>query len=767
MLLYCNWMEAWAKLDATRAALAAVESRVHQAMTEIAASAARTSAAEATLAAARLADQEAQGRLRQWRGREQGLLNERRQIEQAMAQAERDVAQGSADLAHEDRERGEAEAALDAAGRRGRVAAGGSARFAGGYDRGRGGRTAAAGRYPRCGGGRLLAANTIHARQQADRDALARQLREAQGLETSTKRTLDQAREALARLDDASAAVPLGPLEKAVDKAKIALKSAQEAVEPAREARRVTELSVQQAGDIAAAAKADETRATAEIAGLNAALAATTRDETADPVLNQLVAVPGFEASLAAALGDDARASTAQGAHHWKTLPAGMLSPPIGTEPLRDQVQIPAALERAMAGIGITSAEDAVRLQLSLLPGQAIVTSDGALYRWDGLIREAGAGAGGPVAATLSARNRLAALETELTVARARSAAADEILTKARTSSETAAAGERAALNTVSTALTRTQQADAALAAATVRAAQATRQHEQAKAALDMAGIAASQVNATVATLTGAQGQLPDPALAGQVLAVAQAALAAARAQATAANNTTRDAQRRQEQATARLPSIADECGSWKTRLLTRAQRRTEIQERIDAARATLGGVSARPGAIAAELETVTRKIDEAEQLCRVRSDAVIRAEGERNERNREARAGEQVLAAAREDRARAETQQAAADEARLQAEQTIERQLHLDAAMLAETIEQEQALVGRGDIEQRIAALTREREAIGPVNLRAELELEEALTPDHAHRNRCQGSGGRHFQPAPGDHKTEPRGARTAGRGI
>ncbi|MFX8914788.1 hypothetical protein ABTM95_19310, partial [Acinetobacter baumannii] len=84
--------------------------------------------------------------------------------------------------------------------------------------------------------------------------------------------------------------------------------------------------------------------------------------------------------------------------------------------PLAHHVEAPPALSRRLAHIGVVG-DDAAGAALApqLAPGQALVTADGAAWRWDGLTLRAGA----PTAAAirLKQRNRLAELKAQLDTA--------------------------------------------------------------------------------------------------------------------------------------------------------------------------------------------------------------------------------------------------------------------------------------------------------------------------------------------------------------
>src|SRR5690606_22463951 len=118
------------------------------------------------------------------------------------------------------------------------------------------------------------------------------------------------------------------------------------------------------------------------------------------------------EGALGAALGDDLDAPLETDAPlHWRDLPpledAAALPP--GAEPLAQYVEAPPALARRLSQVGVIDAAAAAALQPALRPGQRLVSRDGDLWRWDGLVASADA----PTAAAvrLAQRNRLEELD--------------------------------------------------------------------------------------------------------------------------------------------------------------------------------------------------------------------------------------------------------------------------------------------------------------------------------------------------------------------
>ncbi|WGF87773.1 AAA family ATPase [Marinivivus vitaminiproducens] len=172
-----------------------------------------------------------------------------------------------------------------------------------------------------------------------------------------------------------------------------------------------------EAGEAVRAAEGVSNELESERAGLDAVL---DLGQAAAAVSQSVTVEPGFEAALTAALGDDLAAGIATDAPtHWRALaiPAGPALPG-DARPLTEVVTAPAVLAARLAQIGLVDAERAAVLQVELAQGQRLVSRDGGLWRWDGLVRAPGAADGAAVRAGQQAR-RLA-LTGLLTEARTR-----------------------------------------------------------------------------------------------------------------------------------------------------------------------------------------------------------------------------------------------------------------------------------------------------------------------------------------------------------
>src|SRR5262249_50274497 len=205
-------------------------------------------------------------------------------------------------------------------------------------------------------------------------------------------------------------------------------------------------------------------------------------------VVNAVTVMPGYEAALGAALGDDLTASADAGAPvHWQNLPPFEAVPalPPGAEPMTVFMQGPALLTRRLMQIGIVADETEGRtLAPRLAQGQRLVTRDGAMWRWDGFT--VGAGAAAVAETRLRQRTRLGELQQQLTGLRAALSEAEATHAEAKHTADETMAAERQWRDAFQASLRMVDAARATMETATQRALAATSR----AAALDEAATA-------------------------------------------------------------------------------------------------------------------------------------------------------------------------------------------------------------------------------------------------------------------------------------
>ncbi|HEX9446974.1 MAG TPA: AAA family ATPase, partial [Dongiaceae bacterium] len=476
-------------------------------------------------------------------------------------------------------------------------------------------------------------------------------------------------------------------------------------------------------------AEAVRARMRAEIEALNSLLAEAEADMW-PPVVDLISVASGYEAALGAALGDDLQASLTEGAPvHWRDLPPDPTAPrlPSGAETMAQHVAGPAALLRRLSQIGVVADEATARqLQTQLAQGQRLVTRDGAMMRWDGLSVAAGA----PTAAVqrLKQKNRLAELLADQAGAEETWAVAQQAHDAAKTAIADLTAREQAARQSLQAAYNAARQAREQLS----RAEQTLSKLNSRREGLDQqAESVAADIDEAAMEQAAAEDEianLPDLHVAQLRVAELRPILAERRTRLIEARATDERLRREADQRQQRLLSIARDQDSWQNRTAN-AQRQLEtFAQRRELVAAELERLESLPAEIAEKKMQLLDLIETASFARQQAADVLAEAETNLAQADRALKGEEGRLVEARENKVRAEAAIAQALEAYQNLSERIRERLECspeEVLPLAE-LEPGEPLPERDQIEQRLHRLMRERENIGPVNLRAEAESDE-----------------------------------------
>jgi chromosome segregation protein len=755
--------------DAAAQALHAARQAVAQATADATGAGARAAEAAAALPALRAAEAEARTALERQRVGLEGFVADERRAEAALAEAEARVAQVARDLAHAEQIASDARTAFARLAEEAARLAAEEADHPARMDRAEAtaAETAEAARLAEIEANRATEhAADLAARHRALTEALlfgeqrARRIEAQQGKLAEERaqaaaESVDAARLAAAQADLAAAEATLVQARAAAERAEqarlaalrqaaAARAAAQAAAEQARAAAQGALAAAREAAasaDSARAKLAAEAQALAEILGVR-------EGATGQRLIDVLVAPAGLETAIGAALGSDLEASAdPSAARHFAVLPpfAQVQPLPAGVAPLSALIAAPPALARALGQIGLADdAAQASAAQAALLPGQSLVSRDGGLWRWDGYTVAAGTPT--EAAVRLQQRNRLAELRARLAEAEAHAAAARAARAAAEAAEQAARRGAEADERTART------EADAAERAATEAETRARAARREAEQTLDRARAAHNQLAAqsagAAARLAGlghqsarldidaaeavaalrrsreAVADLADPAAARAAMERARAVLAAARA-ADAAARGERDALARAAAARAnRSRTLGRERDDWEMRERDAHGRVTDLAARAGDARLALAALQTEPARLAARRAAAMTDMERAEAAHRAAADALIAAETVAAGADRAARAAEAALAAAREQVVRAEGEHAQAEQAWGLIAERIRERLGLHVSLPDPPADLGADSEDRA--RRRLERLQREREDMGPVNLRAEVEAEE-----------------------------------------
>jgi chromosome segregation protein len=448
------------------------------------------------------------------------------------------------------------------------------------------------------------------------------------------------------------------------------------------------------------------------------------------PLIDALSVSHGYEAALGAALGDDLQASADTGAPmHWRQLEADPSAPtlPSGARPLAEFVTGSAALLRRLAQIGVVESEEVGRaLAPSLAQGQRLVTRDGAMWRWDGYTIQAGS----PTASVqrMQQRNRLKDLQVDLDAASARLSQAHTeydhakaALTNAQAEEQTRRQALQGAYNEGREAQSQLARAEQALAQVNARLTGLT----QSLASLEAdSAEAAQQLSATESEIDA----LPDLQQARDRAAELKPILTDRRARLIECRSTDDRLRREAAQRQQRLDTIQRDLHSWAQRAEAAAHQLETFGHRRELVEAEIARLAALPEQIARQRNELMSLLSTAEQARRDAADTLAAAETALIEADRSLKGEETRLVEMRENKVRAEAAVEQAREAEQALTERIRERLECtphDVLPLAE-LDPSEPLPDKQEVDNKLQRLLRERENIGPVNLRAEAESNE-----------------------------------------
>ncbi len=567
------------------------------------------------------------------------------------------------------------------------------------------------------------------ARVGARRQQLERLLQE---MKARTARLVAQRSEAEAALSDinaqiASAEGPAARREE-LEEAQARLMAGEEAVLVAEEATIMAREAVETARIPLAQAEAFLSRCEAEADTLAQVLNV---DQPGDwePVVEALKVTPGYETALGAALGEDLDApADTRAPVHWAEMSFEGEDPrlPDGATPLSVYVEAPDALQRRLSQIGFVEPHNGRALASMLKPGQRLVSREGDLWRWDGFTVAADAPT--PAAQRLVQKNRLAALEDEIEIARDDVGLHRRALEEAAEAVRAAGEQEQAARGRLRDWQRKVVEARDGLAAAeraltqlTVRQNALQETVERLGGEIAEAGEAISEAQASLIELPAGDNLAETiSALRGEV-ADARAALAESRA---AAEGLARERKMRER----RMEQIARERAGWESRAAGARSQIEILNNRREEAEEERQFLLEAPEEIELKRRDLMSALSRAEATRREADDTLAVAELGLAELDRLAKSTLEALSAARERKICTEERLEAARRRKQEIEARIDEALEVPVSELPQIagIREGAPLPQQDAMERKLDRLKSERERLGGVNLRADEEMQE-----------------------------------------
>ena len=475
-------------------------------------------------------------------------------------------------------------------------------------------------------------------------------------------------------------------------------------------------------------ARGEANALSAEVSALERVIARDQSDGV--QIIDDVRADKGYEAALGAALADDLKAPVVDldGVSGWVQMPsyssANLLH--IDAEALNVRVIAPDVLSRRLSQTGVVSRADGARLQADLQPGQRLVSVEGDLWRWDGF-RTCADDAPSAAALRLQQVNRLEELrETKVL--------AVDVAAKAQADFDVVHAALQATIVADQEARRTRKVADEAATIATraMSRAEADRDmllgkvetHTLSETRLRDETLAAS---AAVKEAETAVRDLGDLDAARETAEALKIAVEAARMTMLTKRSLFDEQRRDGEARTKRRHEITKEVSGWRHRLATAEARITELAMRKEASEVELKDATAAPEEISAKRQELGHEIEKAQSRLKSASDALAISETNLRQAEQGERDAERAASEAREARARAD---AIADSARVQVNASADRiyeELECSPEKLLEDLQADPEDIPNAQvIENDVARLRRQRDALGAVNLRAEEDAKE-----------------------------------------
>ncbi|HKD47012.1 MAG TPA: AAA family ATPase [Rhizomicrobium sp.] len=551
----------------------------------------------------------------------------------------------------------------------------------------------------------------------------------AQGLAETSEVQLFDARARLTRAMEHAHAVPDVALADSVtETARAASEGARDQATLARALREEAEAAERAAREPLEEAEREVHRLSAEVKALGDLLHPE-GEGLFPPLIDAVTVQSGYEAALAACLGDDLQAPIDEASpHHWRDLGSfdAPYSLPHGVRPLGDFVRAPSPLARRLSMTGLVFPDQGAMLQKELKPGQRLVTARGDLWRWDGYA--ASAEAPSPAAVRLSQRNRLIELEHE--TAAAKDARAGKF--SAWTAAKEAARAARDAAREAEDTERKTEQSLIAAQDESTRAARAAAERASQLANLEAEirrleqSLAAAQESHE--TAVKALEELGDGATLTQNVAEARTSAADVRSASGEARAALETLKREGELRRHRLAAIAEEASRWSARRGAAANQIAELSRRHEELTGELAAAERVPEEMADRRNALLTAIAEAETARHQATDVRVAAEAVLAEADKHAKAADQALSAVREERARAQalSESAVARIEELRTRIQDELECTPDELSARAEIKEGEEMPPLEQAEKKVERLKQEREQLGGVNLRAEEEAAE-----------------------------------------
>lgn len=457
----------------------------------------------------------------------------------------------------------------------------------------------------------------------------------------------------------------------------------------------------------------------------------TFSEEEFESVVDDVVTEKGFETALSRAFGDTLSASENEDAAiQWLIWDkdADLPALPEGAEPLSPHIKAPKVLWNALSQIGVVETEEQGReLASQLKPGQSLVTKDGAYWRWDGLYIQVEAA--DRFAEQLKHKNHLEDLKTQIPNADKAVEKAEKAMLKADEaldSTKEALIKSREALQTAETEIRSLRQTrDEHIHKFSELKSELAKLEEALSLSQQDLKTMEEQIQESKNSLKSFEDEASDDDEA--YTDDLKQKLIAKREELQEHVSLLEREKQEQGRRQARLRAIADERINLQNRCIRGKERLKELTERDENLKNKLATLEDRPETIKQDKNDCLSKIVETEKEKRVVADKLAYYEGELSEATKSLKDAEAKLAEAREGRAHSQATWEERQSHLKRIETAIQEKYNCTAKqLLSQAPIDTDENTSLDDLKEQREKAVRDRDMIGPVNLRAEQEAEE-----------------------------------------
>ena len=457
---------------------------------------------------------------------------------------------------------------------------------------------------------------------------------------------------------------------------------------------------------------------------LNALKRIVQLDETENiSKLSQKIKVKeGFENSVSHVLGESLEAGLIESSKpYWiKIKNQNYVAYPDKSKPLIDFIDNPSFAKNSLMSVGIVDTEEkAKKLQSNLLPGQALTTEGGGLWRWDGFIIPPGSSS--PTSEILKQTNRMRTLENEKVNSYKKLQNDEKNFNNCFENLKKI----QSEINNENSNLDERKENKLKFE---FELNELTSKESSKKEKSDLIQREVTNIETRINEIDKILHNNNEISSLNTKLESINTICSDLKAKLS--NIITEQAKLEQNKifCVNRISDIKKEKSDWEKRTKDSISQIKELQIKEDELKKEIKNLLQQPSKLKNDKNILLTKIDDQEIYCKKISDEVIDAESKSNEFNTFCRNIEIELRLANENKVKAESDKNVVENDLIIIHKKIENEFNCLPQKLPEKIgfKDDEILIDYEELETRQRRLIRERDEMGPVNLRAEIEMKE-----------------------------------------